>query len=245
MSSVNIGQRIMSKEHLAPWVEGFDNKSDVDSVSQNLTYSTDEKEAALKSLENFCRELDNRLVWFTNRDPSMLKIFEGDVNLQAEMIGQKVHSFIGRQLIEPTTNAFNYKYISEPRRSAPEIKQGRKKIHPDFRLIPEKWSGEVPPDIIGEIKLPGGSQKGVKQLRTKYLSKIEPPAYGIVTDGVVWHGLVKTEDGISRLTPGQVPTKQLLHRIRRGIVHDRAKYNLTQLESNSQLNRLVSLFEQI
>lgn len=235
----------MSKEHLGPWVEGLDNTSDIHSLSQEPAYTTDEKEAVLKNLENFCHELDNRLVWFTKRDPSMLKIFEGDVNLRAEMIGQKVHSFIGRQLIEPVTNALNYGYISEPRRSTPEIEQGREKIHPDFRLIPETWSGEVPPDIIGEIKNPGGSEKGVKQLRRNYLSKLEPPAYGIVTDGIVWHGLEKTEDGISRLTPSQISTKQLLHRIRRGIVHSRTKYNLTQLESSSQLNRLVSIFEQI
>lgn len=235
----------MSKEHLGPWVEGLDDTSDVYSKSQEHTYVADEKEAVLKNLEYFCKELDNRLVCFTKRDPSMLKIFEGDVNLRAEMVGQKVHSFIGRQLIEPVTKSLNYKYISEPRRSTPEIKHNREQIHPDFRLIPEKWSGEVPPDIIGEIKLPGGSQKGVKQLRGNYLSKLEPPAYGIVTDGVVWHGLQKTEDGISRLTPSQVPTKQLLHRIRRGIVHDRAQYNLTQLESNAQFNRLVSLFDQI
>jgi len=235
----------MSKEHLGPWVKGLDNKSNIHSISQEHTYTTDEKEDVLKNLEDFCHELDNRLVWFTKRDPSMLKIFERDVNLRAELIGQKVHSFIGRQLIEPVTNTLNYRYISEPRRSSPEIEQGREQIYPDFRLIPEKWSGEVPPDIIGEIKRPGGSQKGVKQLRRNYLSKLEPPAYGIVTDGVVWHGLKKTEDGISRLTPGQVPTKQLLHRIRRGIVHDRAKYDLTQLESNTQFNRLISLFEQI
>lgn len=236
---------LMPKEHLAPWVENLDSSPDVGSDPQNLTYSTKEREDVLKSLEYFCRELDNRLVWFTNRDPSMFKIFEGDVNLQAEMIGQKVHSFIGRQLIEPTTNALNYRYISEPRRSTPEIKQDRKKIYPDFRLIPENWSSETPPDIIGEIKLPGGSHEGVEQLRINYLSKLERPAYGIVTDGVVWHGLVKTDGRISRLTPSQVSTRQLLHKIRRGIVHDRAKYNLTQLQSSSQLNRLVSLFEQI
>lgn len=235
----------MSREHLGPWVEELAERADTHSESEEYVYTDEDKKNVLKNLEDFCRELDNRLNWFTDRDPPMVDIFDENVNLHSGMIGQKVHSFIGIQLIEPITNSLNYKYISEPRRSTPEIERSREQIHPDFRLIPKEWSGEVPPDIIGEIKLPGGSQKGVSQLRTNYLSKLEPPAYGIVTDGVVWHGLKKTEAGMSRLNPSQVPTKQLLHRIRMSIVHDRAEYSLVQLESDTQFKRLISLFEQI
>lgn len=240
---------IMTKEHLGLFVEELGEPPDPNDPETKTTYGDDSRDAILDSLEAFCERLDFRLAVFTDRDPSMLAVFESDVNLQSKMIGQQVHTFIGRNAIEPVVSAINYEYIAEPRRSQPELEQNREQVstdfQPDFRLIPREWSGSIPPDIIGEIKKPGASKSAVKELRG-YLSETEPPAYGIATDGITWHGLKREPEKITRLSgDSHVPLRPLLHKIRRGIVHERAEYELAQFRTSSELNRFVSLFEQI
>lgn len=236
----------MTKEHLARWVDGISEPPDDGSADWTATYDSEVRDAILQSFQHFCQQLDLRLTIFTGNDPSMFEIFESDVNLRAEMVGQKVHTFLGRWLIEPTVAALEYEYIAEPRRSRLELNQNREDIHPDFRLIPRQWSGDVPPDIIGEIKNPGGFQSAVRVLGNKYLSKLEPPAYGLATDGLVWCGLKREADETIRLSAvSHVRLTTLLHRIRRDIVHDRASYEISQLRDSNELNRFISLFEQI
>lgn len=132
----------MTKEHLGSFIEGLSEPNDPDGSDPKITYRDDDKDALLETLETFCKRLDFRLDIFTDRDPSMLNIFESDVNLQSKMIGQQVHTFLGRNAIEPVVSAINYEYIAEPRRS--QLEQNRKQIigsadfQPDFRLIPKK-----------------------------------------------------------------------------------------------------------
>jgi len=86
----------MTKEHLAPWVEEISEPSDQDPSVRTTAYSDEDRDAILKKFRRFCEQLDFRLETFTSHDPSMLEVFESDVNLRAEMVGQHVHTFLGR-----------------------------------------------------------------------------------------------------------------------------------------------------
>lgn len=237
------------KEHLGSFVEGLSEPNDPDGSDPETTYRDDDKDALLETLETFCQRLDFRLNVFTDQDPLMFKIFDSDVNLQSKMIGQQVHTFLGRNAIEPVVSAINYEYIAEPRRS--QLEQNRKQIsgsadfQPDFRLIPRKQAGSIPADIIGEIKKPGATKSAVNDLQG-YLLEVESPAYGIATDGITWIGLKREPEEVTRFSgDSQVSLRPLLHNIRRGIVHEKFEYDLKRFRNSSELKRFVSIFEQI
>jgi hypothetical protein len=246
----------MGKEDLRSFVEGISDppsSGDPDNSGNGNGNGygdrDDRKDDILESLKEFCEQLDFRLNVFTNKNPPAVLIFGQQVNLTSEMIGQQVHTFLGRHGVEPVVTALDYEYIAEPRRSRLEIRQNREQVssdfHPDFRLVPRKWSGSVPPDIIGEIKKPGAIESATSDLR-EYLHKTTPPAYGVATDGLTWRVRKRNSDGVARFSDrNEVPLKKLLQNIRQGIVQDRAKYDQEQLRRSKKLENLVTIFENL
>lgn len=215
--------------------------SDPHETSQG--YSTTHRDKVIVDLIEFCKLLNQRLTKFADQPPSMVDIFDSNINLRSEYIAQKPQDFLSQFLIERVMQTLFYDYIVEPRRSQINTEQGLPKFFPDFRLVPQKIDSE-PPLILGEIKPPGGVFRASKQLTEDYLDGLPGTAYGIATDGIVWRAYQSEDGDWVNLETGHVDTRRLLHKIRREMVHNNRIPDPESLRRHEQLSRFINLFSQ-
>lgn len=210
--------------------------------SQN--YGNLHRDEIITVLIDFCELLNQRLEQFANKTPSMVDIFDNNINLRSEYVAQKPQNFLSQFLIEPLMQTLSYDYIVEPRRSPIDNEQGIPEFFPDFRLVPQNMES-TPPLIIGEIKPPGGVYRASKQLTEEYLEGLPGTAYGIATDGIVWRVYQSDEGERVNLDTGHVDTRRLIHKIRREMVHNNRIPEPESLRSHKQLSRFINFFGQL
>lgn len=210
---------------------------------KNQEYSILHRDKIITVLIDFCELLNQRLTKFAHQPPSMVDIFDSNINLRSDAIAQKPQDFLSQFLIEPLMQTLSYDYIVEPRRSRIDAEQGLPEFFPDFRLVPQNIDS-VSPLILGEIKPPGGVFRASKQLTEDYLDGLPGTAYGIATDGIVWRAYQSEESDWVTLDTSHVNTRRLLHRIRRDMVHKNQIPEPEALREHEQLSRFINLFSQ-